>query len=118
MLDIPEYLRSKLVEDISSVYIGSWPPHAPNAIAIRLWDGQNQEYFGQRTIFVPTVLFLIRHEEYAPAMGWCKFIKSKFHQYRSDEIAQMSMRGDILHLGRNAERLHEFQMMFNIMVRE
>lgn len=117
MVDVPELLRSLLLDDIPPTYVGSWPAQVPNSVAIRLWDGRNQEYFGHATLQMPLVLILVRHEEYAPGMSWCKQIRAKFNKYSDQHIAQMHIKGDILHLGKNPEKLHEFQLMFNIILK-
>ena len=116
-MDVAEHLALKFREQVPETFVGDWPLQSPNCVAVRLWDGSSTEDFGEQTLFNPLVLFLFRHEDYSTAKVWCEAAKRMFHKYSDEVIAQMLLSGGIVHLGRDEENMHVFQMSFNIMLR-
>lgn len=116
-MDLAEHIRTKYFATNPLTFVGGWPLSEPNSIALRLWEGSTAEYFGQKSTSEPLLLVLVRHEVYATGSAWCKDFKGMFHQYSDELIAQMSLVGEILHLGKNAENLHEFQMTFKTIMK-
>lgn len=122
---ILEHLRDTLREVIPATYVGEPPSHVTECVGIRSWGGAlATEYFGgsaappatQR----PNVLFVARSKEFSNANTALEVVQQLFNRYSSPEngIDAMFVRGNILYLGQSEEHVHEFQLMFKLIVKE
>lgn len=108
--------------------IGDLPSTQKDEICFILYDGAtNAEYFGERkgsTIYQPIVKFVTRHHSYETSRQWINMIKDALHRYadvhteKNGSILSILMVGSPMYLGRSAQKLHEFQVTFNIQVKE
>ena len=103
--------------------IGDLPSTAEIAVGIMEYDGANStEYFGRdsKSEFKPIVKIVIRHESYPEGQTWSEEVQNVLHRYRNESIGIQSclMVGTPMYLGRNEQKLHEFQVTFNISVKE
>lgn len=103
--------------------VGDLPATNDIAVAIVEYDGAaSTEFFGatNRTVFNPIVKVLIRHESYPMGQEWSEIVKDTLHRYHNEDIGILSilMVSQPIYLGRNAQKLHEFQITFNISTKE
>lgn len=103
--------------------IGDLPSTADVVVGIVEYDGATStEYFGatNESLFNPIVKIVIRHSSYPTGQKWSDEVKNVLHRYRNEDIGILSilMVGTPMYLGRNEQKLHEFQVTFNITVKE
>ena len=111
--------------------IGDLPSTADVVVGIVEYDGDvSTEYFGgsdrtprsqvSKSIFYPIVKIVIRHDTYSVGQAWAEEIQETLHRYHDDSSGILSclMVGTPIYLGRNEQKLHEFQVTFNISVKE
>ena len=99
--------------------IGDLPATAANAVAIILYNGAaNLEYFQFDTVYRPVVKLVVRNSSYEEAQQQVLDIKSSLHKHSDDFFMSILMQGYPVYLGRDAQKLHEFQIVFNIQVKE
>lgn len=122
---IEDYILGLLPPElIPFATIGDLPSTQKNEICLILYDGSvNDEYFGQRhesTVYNPIVKFVIRNSSYEQGKGWAELLQETLHRY-SDKGA--GVEGPVLsilavsspiYLGRNLQKMHEFQVTFRI----
>lgn len=96
--------------------IGDLPATSKNCIGIMLYDGSyNTEYFGGKSdasIFNPLIKIVVRNNSYEAGQAWCKTIKDTLHRYHDGRILSMFLIGFPMYLGRDPQKLHEFQLTF------
>lgn len=101
--------------------MGDLPATNREAIAIMEFDGDvSTEYFGTKetsSIFNPIVKIVVRTASYATGKEWAEQIKELLHRYHDDTFLSIMIVGDILDLGRDPQKLHEFQLTFKTQVR-
>ena len=104
------------------VTIGDLPAPNIEAIGIIEYDGAaSTEYFGPQdhsSIFQPIVKIVLRSQSYEQLKSWVESIKTTLHRYHDDTILSMLLVGAPLYLGRNEQKFHEFQIVFNTTVKE
>lgn len=103
--------------------IGDLPSTSDVAVGIIEYDGATStEFFGatNRSVFNPIVKIVIRHSSYPEGQSWADEVKDILHRYRNEDIGILSilMSGTPLYLGRNEQKLQEFQVIFNISIKE
>lgn len=102
--------------------LGDLPATAVESIGIVEYDGAySTEYFGSKqdsSIFRPIIKIVYRSASYETASGWAKRAKEILHRYHDDTLLSVLLIGDILYLGRNNQKMHEFQTTFQIQVKE
>jgi hypothetical protein len=111
--------------------LGDLPATADVVVGIIEYDGATStEYFGggdryaynetPKSIFNPIVKIVIRHESYSEGQTWAEEVKNTLHRYYDEYTGILSilMVGTPMYLGRNEQKLHEFQVTFNITVKE
>lgn len=102
------------------VTIGDLPSTQDNSICIIMYDGGfNLEYFGVKpaTVYQPSAKIVIRHSSYEVGRQWLTQVCEVLHRYTDDYFLSILQAGTPLYLGRSAQKLHEFQVVFNIQVR-
>ena len=103
--------------------IGDLPSAADTAVSIVEYDGATStEYFGvsNESLFNPIIKIVIRHTSYPEGQTWAEKVKDTLHRYHNKDIGILSilMAGTPMYLGRNEQKLHEFQVTFNISIKE
>lgn len=103
--------------------IGDLPSAADVVVGIVEYDGATStEYFGMKntSLFNPIVKIVIRHDTYSTGQAWADEVKNVLHRYHNEDkgILSILMTGTPMYLGRNEQKLHEFQVTFNISVKE
>lgn len=120
---IEDYILGLLpAELVPYATIGDLPGTQKNEVCLMLYDGsQNTEYFGMRresTIYQPIVKFVVRNNSYEQGRSWVTLLKESLHRY-SDKgmgvegpILGIWLVGSPMYLGRNSQKMHEFQITF------
>ena len=99
--------------------IGDLPATASNAVAIMLFNGvANLEYFQCDTVYKPVVKIVVRNSSYDVAQQQILDIRNVLHKYTDDYFMSIYMQGYPVYLGKDEQKLHEFQIVFNIQVKE
>lgn len=111
--------------------IGDLPSTSDVVVGIMEYDGATStEYFGAqdrftfsstaKSIFNPIVKIVIRHTSYPEGSAWAEEVKNTLHRFHDDFTGILSclMAGTPMYLGRNEQKLHEFQVTFNISIKE
>ena len=103
--------------------IGDLPSTNNVAVGIVEYDGATStEFFGatNSTLFNPIVKIVIRHTSYREGQTWAEEVKDLLHRYRDEDkgILSILISGSPIYLGRNEQKLHEFQATFNISIKE
>ena len=103
--------------------IGDLPSTKDVVVGIMEYDGATTtEYFGEKskTLFNPIVKIVIRHDSYSEGQTWADEVKNVLHRFHDEDMGILSilMVGVPMYLGRNEQKLHEFQVTFNISVKE
>ena len=103
--------------------IGDLPSVNETAVGIMEYEGAtSNEYFGraQGSVFHPIVKIVIRHNSYPEGQAWTEAVKDTLHRFHNEDLGILSilMVGTPIYLGRNTQKLHEFQVTFNITTKE
>ena len=103
--------------------IGDLPSASDVVVGIMEYDGATStEYFGKdnKSLFSPIVKIVIRHNAYSTGQAWSDEVKNVLHRYHNVSIGILSclMIGNPIYLGRNEQKLHEFQVTFSISIKE
>lgn len=108
--------------------IGDLPSVQTDSISLVLFDGvANTEYFGGRkgsTIYQPVVKFVTRNHSYETSRAWVNSIKDALQRYtdmvtnKDGPILSCLLVGSPIYLGRSNIKLHEFQVTFNLQIKE
>lgn len=103
--------------------IGDLPSTATDAVAIIEYNGgTSTEYFGKydqtNSIFNPIIKIVVRNASYATGSEWSESIGKLLHRYHDDTFLSILMVGSPIYLGRDEQKLHEFQVTFTTQVRE
>ena len=119
---VAEKIYNLLPQDWPLV-IGDLPATSDVVVGIMEYDGATStEYFGaaSKSLFKPIVKIVIRHDSYPTGQAWSDEVQNVLHRYHNEDIGIQSclMVGTPIYLGRNAQKLHEFQVTFNITVKE
>lgn len=118
---VSEYLLKLLPPELPAT-VGDLPATSTEAIAlIELDSDVSTEYFGPRqgsSIFNPLIKIVERTASYAQGKAWGNQIKTLLHRYHDDMLMSVMAVGDLIYLGRNEQKLHEFQITFQVQVKE
>lgn len=107
-------------------FVGDLPSLSDVGCGIVLLEGvSNLEYFAERehefgesTLFKPLLRFVLRTKTYPRGSEWSDAIRECLHRYHDDFILSCVLRGSPMYLGRNSEKLHEFQLTFSTIIKE
>lgn len=101
------------------IVIGDLPGGTGDSIAIKLFDGSlNEHYFNHGTVFRPVIKIVIRNKSYEKAHEWIELIKHTLNEYSDDYFMSILLSGYPMYLGKDEQKNHEFQIVFNIRVKE
>lgn len=105
--------------------IGDLPSPNVEAVCIIEFDGYyNTQYFGRgpgTMIGQPLVKIIGRSASYETGEFWMEECKRRLNRYigeDDDEILSITMVGTPSYLGRNNQKFHEFQVTFQVKVKE
>lgn len=117
---VEQHIKALLPEDIKSMtVIGELPSAPEDVIAIVLFNGaENLEYFSFGTVCAPVIKIVLRNRSYEQAQQHIETIKKTLHRYYDDYFISILMQGYPVYLGKDEQKLHEFQIVFNIKVKE
>ena len=116
---VEEKIKNLLLGIPATICIGELPSAPANAIAIMLYSGAgNSEYFAFGTVCTPVVKIVIRNQSYEQAQQHIEDIKKALHRHHDAFFLSIFMQGYPTYLGKDAQKLHEFQIVFNIKVKE
>lgn len=118
-----------IAEKIKKLLPSEWPTTigdlpSPNAEAIGIleYDGAaSTEYFGGQSgssVFNPIVKIVFRGKSYPELRDRAEQTRSILHRYHDADILSILIVGSPVYLGRNEQKLHEFQVVFKIQVKE
>lgn len=115
-----EHVLEYLPDAIDLKFVGEMPSLSDEGVAVMVYSGNfNTQYLGMKsTLFRPVLKFVIRTCSYPKGSEWSQLIKDTFHEFSSDEIMEMNLVGTPIYLGRTEEKLHEFQVTFQTVVKE
>lgn len=119
---VAEKIRDLLPQDWPLV-LGDLPSTNDVVVGIIEYDGDGStEFFGKvhESLFNPIVKIVIRHTSYPEGQELADAVKDTLHRFHNKDIGILSilMVGTPMYLGRNAQKLHEFQVTFNISTKE
>ncbi len=105
------------------LFIGDLPSTSDVAVGVMEYDGASStEFFGatNKSLFNPIVKIVIRHDTYRTGQEWSDIVKNTLHRYHNERLGILSVLlvGSPMYLGRNEQKLHEFQITFNISIKE
>lgn len=107
------------------INIGDLPSPNVEAVCLIEFDGYfNTQYFGMRygtLITEPLVKIVGRSASYQQGEYWMDESKRILNRYVGDdnsEILSITMVGTPTYLGRNTQKFHEFQVTFQVKVKE
>lgn len=101
------------------IVIGDLPGGTRDSAAIKLYDGAaNEHYFKHDTVFRPVIKIVVRNQSYEQAHEWIELIKRTLNEYSDDYFMSILLSGYPMYLGKDEQKLHEFQIVFNIRVKE
>ena len=117
---LEQRIKDLLPADIRNyAFLGELPSAPADVIAIMLYDGTaNSEYFMCGTIYSPVIKVVLRNQSYEQAKQWSEHIKTSLHKHTDDYFMSILMYGYPMYLGKDPQKLHEFQIVFNIQVKE
>ena len=102
--------------------IGDLPATHDIAVCITEYDGATgTEYFGNtpgNSIFAPIIKCVVRHSSYKTGQAWSDAIAGALHRYHDNTLLSVLLIGAPMYLGRSEEKLHEFQITFQINIKE
>ena len=105
--------------------VGDLPSPNVEAVCIIEFDGYyNTQYFGRgpgTLIGQPLVKIVGRTASYQTGEFWMEEAKRRLNRYigeDDDEILSITMVGTPSYLGRNSQKFHEFQVTFQVKVKE
>lgn len=117
---VEQRIKALLPEELKTLtVIGELPSTPQNAIAVMLYSGAgNAEYFATGTVCAPVIKIVLRNQSYERAQQYIEDIKAVLHRHHDDYFISIFMQGYPMYLGKDEQKLHEFQIVFNISVKE
>lgn len=102
--------------------IGALPAARSIAVCITEYDGAGStEYFGApsgNSVLAPIIKCVVRHSSYETGQAWTDEIKGALHRYHDANLMSVLLIGAPMYLGLSEEKLHEFQVTFQINIKE
>lgn len=115
---VEQHIYDLLPADLPKV-IGDLPGTTKNAVAIVLFNGAgSSEYFATPSLFRPVIKLVVRNESYEVAQAQVQQIREYLHKHTDDYFLSIMLAGYPMYLGKGEHKLHEFQIVFNIQLKE
>lgn len=118
---ICEYLWEQIPSTVAPRFVGELPSQAEEGVALSPGEGEeNIYYFSQEdTLRKPYVTCYIRTREYTKGEQFSSQVVEALDKFHDDDwILSCTLVGTPTYLGRNEDKLHEFQVVFKIIVKE
>lgn len=118
MADIAEQVADLITTTTLPVQVGSLPASIEECIGIRLNDGAAPTiFFGQQEVIqYPLIQITLRSKAYSTGSTDAKTICDLLNNYHDTDILGITQIGDVMHLGRDTNNLHEFHINFRVML--
>lgn len=117
MINLGEYLWNLIPETVQPRFIGDLPSVATEGTTCLLVDSnQSTQFFGTyESIYRPIAKFVTRKKQYIEGEEINKTISDALNKFVSQEDGiSINQIGTGIYLGRNVEKMHEFQITFEI----
>lgn len=121
MIDIGSFLWSLIPPEVQPRFIGDLPSITTEGTTCLIYSSNaSTQFFGMKNaLYRPVAKFVSRVRRYPDGEEIMTKISDSLKKYTGDdEIAGINQIGSPIYLGRNTEKLHEFQVTFEIIVRE
>lgn len=104
------------------VVVGDLPSTNSDVVGLILYDGSfNVEFFVQTdpaTIYRPVLKVVVRNQDYEVGRTWVDTIKETLHRHTDADILSCFLVGYPQYLGRDTLKLHNFQLTFQLQLKE
>lgn len=120
MENIGELIQNIIGNAVPKTYVGDFPSLDADGVTIKLSEGvDTTRYLGTTsTIMRPYVALVARNGVYATAEGWLQSIRSCLDSYHSGNILGILMVTPALYMGRDDQKMHEFQVIYKVLLKE
>lgn len=102
--------------------IGDLPATSTIMVGVVEYDGATStEFFGATedcSMLRPIIKVVIRHTSYKIGQQWATKTREILHRYHDNRLLSVLLVSAPIYLGRSPEKLHEFQVTFNTIVKE
>lgn len=105
----------------TTCYVGDFPGLSAEGVSVRLESGEDaSRHFGSvdTSIFRPSVVVTARSASYNTARGWLTSIRDIIDGYTNGATLGIYMQGTATYLGRDDQKMHEFQVYYKTLVKE
>lgn len=120
MTNLSEYIVNLIPETVAPKFVGELPSLSTEGVAIAVFNsGVNTTYFGTpEAIYRPVVRVIVRHKDYPTGCMFAQTIQETLRDYTDETLLSVTAVGTPNYLGRSAEKLHEFQSLYQILLKE
>lgn len=120
MENIGEVIQSLISTVVPKSFVGDFASLDADGVSIKLSEGEDTtRYLGMTTtIRRPYVVIVARSSTYSTAETWLASIRTRIDTYRSGDILSILMSTPPLYLGRDDQKMHEFQVIYKVMMKE
>lgn len=117
---ICEYLWGQIPTEVKPRFVGDIPSQSEEGISLSLQDGaETTTFLGQKeALYRPYVQCFVRNEDYQKGDGFVDKVVKALDKFHDDMILSCLMVGYPTYLGLNEDKLHEFQIVFQLIVKE
>ena len=116
-----EYIWNLIPQkEVPKRFIGDMPSLSDEGVALAITDGQEvTSFFGTpSTLARPNLRCFVRTKEYRLGATLSRNVYSAIQGYHDEDILGIVVQGSTNYLGKNEEKLHEFQTNFKVLVKE
>lgn len=116
-----EYIWNLIPQkDVPKRFIGDMPSLSDEGVALAITDGQEvTSFFGSPdTLARLNLRCFVRTKEYRPGATLSRNVYSAIQGYHDEDVLGIVVQGSTNYLGKNEEKLHEFQTNFKVLVKE
>nr|DAF09629.1 MAG TPA: hypothetical protein [Caudoviricetes sp.] len=116
-----EYIWNLIPQkDVPKRFIGDMPSLSDEGVALAITDGQEvTSFFGSSsTLARPNLRCFVRTKEYRLGATLSRNVYSAIQGYHDEDVLGIVVQGSTNYLGKNEEKLHEFQTNFKVLVKE
>jgi hypothetical protein len=119
MEDIAEKVQA-LLSSITKCIVGDFPSLDAEGLSVRLGAGDDPiRYLGMTTlIHRPYAILVARAASYASAEAWLTSARGILDSYHSGSILSILLLTPPLYLGKDDQKMHEFQGVYKVMMKE
>lgn len=106
---------------IPSSFVGDFPSLSAEGVAVRLSSGnETTRYFGGASdnVYRPLVTLVARNTSYSLARGWLTLARTTLEGYRESNDFAIFVESPAEYVGRDESKLHEFTIVFRILMKE